>query len=144
MPRNTHAHTSSVPNEAEHRLKALAGERILVIDGATGTQLQACGFDEAAFRGERFVDHGCDLQGNLDILSLTQPDIVSSLHRAYFAAGADIVKTNTFSSTSIAQADYGLEGLTYELNVTGARLAREACDVFMADNPDRDVLQQGP
>lgn len=143
MPHDAKTNKSALPNETEARLKALAVERILVIDGATGTQLQAYDFDEAAFRGERFVDHGCDLQGNLDILSLTQPDTVSQLHRDYFEAGADIVKTNTFSSTSIAQADYGLEALAYELNVTGARLARQACDAFRTDFPERSVFVAG-
>ncbi len=140
---DTKANTSIFSNDAEDRLKALAAERILVIDGATGTQLQAYDFDEASLRGERFIDHDRDPQGNLDLLSLTQPDAVSALHRAYFAAGADIVKTNTFSSTSVAQADYGLEGLAYELNVTGARLAREVCDAFMVVFPERSVFVAG-
>jgi 5-methyltetrahydrofolate--homocysteine methyltransferase len=109
-------------------LLAAARERILVMDGAMGTEIQALKLSEADFRGERFRDHGHDLRGNNDLLILTQPDAVRAIHLAYFEAGADIVETNTFSSTSIAQADYGLEHAVHDLNVEGARLAREAAD----------------
>ena len=90
-------------------LQRIASERILVIDGAMGTQIQNLKLDEAAFRGERFKDWPTDLRGNNDLLTLTQPDAIRAIHEAYLDAGADIVETNTFSSTSIAQADYGME-----------------------------------
>jgi 5-methyltetrahydrofolate--homocysteine methyltransferase len=113
------------PNAAA-TLRAAAAERILVLDGAMGTEIQGLKLDEAAFRGTRFADWPHDLKGNNDLLILTQPDAVRAIHLRYFEAGADIVETNTFSSTSIAQADYGMEALAYELNAEGARLAREA------------------
>src|SRR3954468_22743814 len=107
-------------------LRKAASERILVLDGAMGTEIQALKLSEADFRGERFAAHGHDLKGNNDLLILTQPDAIRETHLHYFRAGADIVETNTFSGTSIAQADYGLEAIVYELNREGARLAREA------------------
>src|SRR5262249_2173939 len=107
-------------------LLALASERILVLDGAMGTMIQALQFAEAAFRGERFKDFHRDLRGNNDLLILTQPEAIEAIHADYLRAGADIVATNTFSSTSIAQADYDLSKLAYELNFEGAKLARNA------------------
>ena len=107
-------------------LEAAAAERILVLDGAMGTEIQDLKLSEEDFRGERFQDWPRDLKGNNDLLILTQPDAIRDIHLAYFRAGADIVETNTFSGTSIAQADYGLEAIVYELNREGARLAREA------------------
>jgi 5-methyltetrahydrofolate--homocysteine methyltransferase len=109
-----------------HQIRALAEERILVLDGAWGVLLQNRGLNEADFRGERFADHPRDLLNDPDLLNLTRPDIVRSVHDAYFAAGADIATTNTFTATSIGQADYGLEDAVYDLNVAGARIAREA------------------
>src|SRR6266705_382595 len=109
-------------------LLALARERILVLDGAMGTMIQNLQFDEAAFRGERFKNFQRDVRGNNDLLILTQPKAIEDIHAAYLRAGADIVATNTFSSTSIAQADYDLAGLAYELNRDGARLARAAAE----------------
>jgi 5-methyltetrahydrofolate--homocysteine methyltransferase len=109
-------------------LRRLLDERIVVLDGAMGTMIQRHRLDEAAFRGTRFRDYGRDLKGNNDLLTLTQPAIVESIHREYFEAGADIVETNTFSSTTIAQADYGLQALVPELNSRAARLARAAAD----------------
>ncbi|MGE3245419.1 MAG: methionine synthase [Beijerinckiaceae bacterium] len=109
-------------------IEATARERVLVIDGAMGTMIQDRKFTEADFRGERLKDHPHDQRGNNDILILTQPDAVRALHYHYFSAGADICCTNTFSSTRIAQADYGCEHLVAELNREGARLAREAAD----------------
>ena len=106
-------------------------ERILVLDGAMGTMIQRYPLTEADFRGEAFVDHLCDLKGNNDLLSITRPDIIRQIHLQYFEAGADIAETNTFSSTSIAQADYRLEHMAYELNVASARLAREAADAYL-------------
>jgi len=107
-------------------LLAAARERILVLDGAMGTMIQGLQFDEAAFRGERFKDFHRDLRGNNDLLILTQPQAIEDIHADYLRAGADIVATNTFSSTSIAQADYDLAGIVYEMNREGARLARNA------------------
>src|SRR4051812_10826121 len=112
--------------EIAQTLRDAARERILVLDGAMGTEIQALKLTEADFRGERFRAHGHDLKGNNDLLILTQPDAVRDIHLSYFRAGADIVETNTFSGTSIAQADYGLEAIVYDLNREGARLAREA------------------
>ena len=108
-------------------LKQAAAERILVLDGAMGTQIQGLGFQETHFRGDRFMACDCQLQGNNDLLILTQPDAIEAIHYAYAMAGADIIETNTFSSTSIAQADYGREAEVYELNRDGARLAKRAC-----------------
>ncbi len=110
-----------------------AEKRILVLDGAMGTMIQRLKLSEADFRGERFKDWPRDLKGNNDLLILTQPDAVEAIHRQYFEAGADIVETNTFSSTSIAQADYGMEALAYELNYEGARVARRAADAVAAE-----------
>ena len=109
--------------------------RIVVLDGAMGTAIQARGLDEAAFRGERFRDHTLPLRGDYDILSLSQPDVVTAVHDAYFAAGADIAETNTFAATRIAQADYGTAALARELNEAGARLARGAADAWTAREP---------
>ncbi len=114
-------------------ISRLAEERILVLDGAWGVLLQNRGLNEADFRGTRFADHPRDLLNNPDLLNLTRPDIVRSVHEAYFAAGADITTTNTFTATGVGQADYGLEDAVYELNVEGARIAREAA------GPDRFV-----
>lgn len=112
--------------EIERALRQSASERILVLDGAMGTQIQNLKLSEAEFRGERFKGWNHDLKGNNDLLVLTQPEAIRDIHLAYFQAGADIVETNTFSSTQIAQADYGMEALAYELNVVSAKLAREA------------------
>jgi len=110
------------------RLQVLAKERILVLDGAMGTQIQGLGFQEEHFRGHRFVSCDCSLKGNNDLLSLTQPKEIEEIHYRYALAGADILETNTFSSTSIAQADYGMEAMVYELNRDWARLARRAAE----------------
>ncbi|RDI99737.1 5-methyltetrahydrofolate--homocysteine methyltransferase [Dyella solisilvae] len=123
-------------------------ERILILDGGMGTMLQRHQLDETAFRGERFVDGhdsahahdhpgGCDLKGNNDLLTLTNPEVIRGVHEAYLEAGADLVETNTFNSTRISQADYHLEHLAYELNLEGARLARAACDTWEAKTPDQ-------
>ncbi|WGF87144.1 homocysteine S-methyltransferase family protein [Marinivivus vitaminiproducens] len=118
-------------------LHDLARRRILVLDGAMGTMIQGYGFDEAAYRGERFRDHPSDLKGNNDLLTLTQPDAIFAIHTAYLDAGADIVETNTFNSTTLSQADYGLEALAYELNLEGAKLARAAADTKTRATPER-------
>ena len=118
-------------------LTRAARERILVLDGAMGTMIQDLRLDEQGFRGARFRDHGRDLKGNNDILNLSQPDAVRDIHLAYFLAGADLVETNTFSSTVIAQADYGLEAAVDDLNFEGARLARQAADMAEAKDGRR-------
>jgi 5-methyltetrahydrofolate--homocysteine methyltransferase len=110
-------------------LRQAAAERILVLDGAMGTQIQDLKLSEADFRAERFKDWSHDLKGNNDLIALTQPEALRDIHLAYFRAGADIVETNTFSGTSIAQADYGMEGLVHELNLAAAKLAREAAAI---------------
>lgn len=136
-------------------LEAALAERILILDGGMGTMLQDHRLDEAGFRGQRFEhghdnapahrhdghahEHpgGCDLKGNNDLLTLTQPAIIRGVHEAYLEADADLVETNTFNSTRISQADYHLEHLAHELNLEGARLARAACDTFTALTPDK-------
>jgi len=118
-------------------LKRQLRERIVLLDGAMGTMIQAHHLDEAAFRGERFRDWPRDLKGNNDLLNLTQPRIIRAIHRQYLEAGADIIEANTFNSTAISLADYGLEELAYELNVAGGRLARAEADAVMAAHPGR-------
>ncbi|BDA85674.1 methionine synthase [Aureimonas sp. SA4125] len=113
--------------DARTALVKAASERILILDGAMGTQIQGLGYEESHFRGDRFEGCACHLQGNNDLLILTQPKAIEEIHYAYAIAGADIIETNTFSSTSIAQADYGMEDQVYELNRDGARLVRRAC-----------------
>lgn len=120
-------------------LKDALTQRILVLDGAAGTYIQNFELDEAGYRGERFADWSCDIKGNNDILNLSRPDIVRQMHDAYFAAGADVVETNTFSATTIAQGDYEMEALALELNETGARIAREAADAAASDGRPRFV-----
>ena len=118
------------------RLERLLGERILVLDGAYGTAIQSRDLTDEDYRGERFRDHPREVKGDPDLLNLTRPDVVEEIHRGYLAAGADIVTTNTFTATAIAQADYGLEPVVVELNREGARIARRAADAF---GPDRFV-----
>lgn len=110
-------------------------KRILVIDGAMGTMIQRHKLTEADYRGERFKDWHTDVKGNNDLLCITQPEIIKGIHKQYLAAGADIIETNTFSSTVIAMADYDMQSLAYELNVAAATCAREAIKEFMAENP---------
>ena len=117
--------------------------RILVLDGAMGTMIQRHKFSEEDYRGERFKDYSQPLQGNNDLLSITQPNAILDIHRKYFEVGADIAETNTFSSTSIAMADYAMEDLVYELNFTSAKLARQAADEFTAKNPDKPRFVAG-
>ncbi len=117
-------------------IKALLEKKILIIDGAMGTMIQTHELDEDSFRGERFADHAMPLRGNNDLLTLSQPDIIATIHRKFLQAGADLVETNTFNSTSISQADYGMEPLVYELNFAAAQLARQQVDHF--NQLDRD------
>ena len=118
-------------------IRQLAKERILVIDGAMGSLIQQYKLTEKDFRGERFMDCHRDIQGNNDILSITRPDVIEAIHRAYLEAGADIIETNTFSGTSIAQADYELESAVYDINFESAKVARKVADEFTAANPSK-------
>ena len=122
-------------------LPALLRQRLVILDGAMGTMIQQLKLTEAQFRGERFADFGRDVKGNNELLSLTRPDVIQAVHEKYLAAGADIVETNTFGATSIAQADYGMQGLAREMNVASARLARAACDQY--STPDRPRFVAG-
>ncbi len=128
---------SLVRPDATEALTRLLTERVLVIDGAMGTMIQGHSLDETGYRGERFADWDSDVRGNSDLLSLTQPDIIRSIHLEYLESGADVVATNTFSAQRISQADYGMEDLAYELNYESARLAREAADEVTARDPGR-------
>src|SRR5471030_2232004 len=136
MQPRSHENTKSI-------LDALLAKRILVLDGAMGTMVQRHQLTEADFRGRRFKDHPKDLRGNNDVLVLTRPDVIAEIHRQYLEAGADIIETNTFSGTAIAQGDYALEPLVYELNLEGAKLARAACDAFTAMDPSRPRFAAG-
>ena len=107
-------------------IKSALESRILIIDGAMGTMIQRYKLEEEDYRGERFKDWASDVKGNNDLLSLTRPDIIQAIHTEYLDAGADILETNTFSSTAIAQADYNMQSLAYELNVASAQVARKA------------------
>lgn len=118
-------------------IRAALEKRILVIDGAMGTMIQQHKLQEEDYRGELFKDWHCDVKGNNDLLSLTQPQIIKGIHRQYLESGADIIETNTFSSTSIAQADYDMQSLAYELNVASVKCAREAIEEFYAADDSR-------
>src|SRR5690606_5257369 len=124
-------------------LRQLLNQRILILDGAMGTMIQREKLTEADFRGERFSEHPSDLTGNNDLLTLTRPDVISNIHLAYLEAGADIIETNTFNSTSVSQSDYGLQALVRELNHEGARLARACCDQVTARDPSRPRFVAG-
>ena len=118
-------------------LKQALQDRILILDGAMGTMIQTYQLQESDYRGDRFRDYHRDVKGNNDLLLLTRPDVISAIHTQYLEAGADILETNTFNSTRVSQADYGMEELVYELNVEGARLARAAADAMTAKTPER-------
>ncbi|GAB6846857.1 homocysteine S-methyltransferase family protein [Paraburkholderia sp. A1RI_3L] len=120
-------------------LPALLASRILILDGAMGTMIQRYKLDEAAYRGERFKDYPRDIKGNNELLSITQPAIISEIHEQYLAAGADIIETNTFGATKVAQADYGMEDLAAEMNLASAKLARAACDKYSTPDKPRFV-----
>ena len=125
------------------RLEQALQERILIIDGAMGTMIQAEKLEEADYRGERFADHGSDVKGNNELLSLVRPDIIAKIHRAYLDAGADIIETNTFGSTIVAQSDYNLSDFAYEQNVTSARIARQVADEVTAETPEQPRFVAG-
>ena len=126
-----------------HTLQELLTQRILVLDGAMGTMIQAYALDEDGFRGTRFADHSHELKGNSDLLSLTQPDIVRAIHRTYLEAGADIIETNTFTANAPSQADYGTEAFVYEMNRAAAQLARQAAGEITRQNPDQPRFVAG-
>ncbi|HEX5599945.1 MAG TPA: homocysteine S-methyltransferase family protein, partial [Hyphomicrobiaceae bacterium] len=133
-------------NNRQERIAALhaqAAQRILIIDGAMGTMIQRHKLGEADYRGNRFANHHKDVKGNNDLLVLTQPQIIADIHEQYLAAGADIIETNTFNAQRISQADYGMEELSYELNVAAARIAREAADKWTEKTPDRPRFVAG-
>ncbi len=121
-------------NTTFEKISEILKKRILVLDGAMGTMIQRCKLTEKDFRGNNFKDHPCDLKGNNDLLSITQPEIIKNIHRAYLEAGADIIETNTFSGTSIAQADYKTENYVYEINYQSAKIAKEAAKEFAEKN----------
>jgi 5-methyltetrahydrofolate--homocysteine methyltransferase len=125
------------------QLDALLRERILILDGALGTMIQDYRLSEADYRGERFAAHPQDLRGNNDLLVLTQPGVIRGIHLEYLTAGADVIETNTFNSTAVAQADYGLQHLVHELNFEAAKLARAAADEFTAKDPSRPRFVAG-
>jgi 5-methyltetrahydrofolate--homocysteine methyltransferase len=120
-------------------LPEILTQRIVVLDGAMGTMIQRYKLSEADFRGARFADHAHDLKGNNDLLQLTRPDVISEIHKGYLAAGADIIETNTFGATTVAQDDYGLGHIARELNVVAAQLAKAACDEYSTPDKPRFV-----
>ena len=130
-------------NDRVNELKSLLGERILILDGAMGTMIQTYRLEEAGYRGARFARHTHDVKGDNDLLTLTQPQIIREIHAQYLEAGADIIETNTFNSTSIAQADYALEHVVYDLNLEGARLARAVADEYEAKDSRRPRFVAG-
>jgi len=132
-------------SSAERRktLEALLSERILVLDGAMGTMIQMRSLEDADYRGHRFADHAADLKGNNDLLNLTQPQMVADIHRMFLEAGADILSTNTFNATTIAQADYGTEAVVAEINEEGARIARAVADAVTLSTPERPRFVAG-
>src|SRR5687768_13626934 len=130
-------------SKTHNTLAAALARRILVLDGAMGTMIQRHRLDETNFRGERFKTHPRDLKGDNDLLVLVRPDVIAGIHDAYLEAGSDIIETNTFNSNRIAQSDYGLEPIVYELNVEGARLAVAAATAWTARTPERPRFVAG-
>lgn len=131
---------SEVPSlrpDATAVLTEVLQQRILILDGAMGTMIQRHTFSEQEYRGARFADWPSDVRGNNDLLTLTQPEAISGIHRAYLDAGADLIETNTFNAQQISLADYGMQDLAYELNFYSARLARAECDAVTAANPSK-------
>src|ERR1041385_4714441 len=127
---------------AAETLQQLLRTRIVILDGPMGTMIQTFKLDESGYRGQ-FRDHPSELRGNNDLLNLTQPDIIRSIHRQYLEAGADIIETNTFNSNAISMADYKMEPMVYALTLAGARLARQAADESMAADPSRPRFVAG-
>src|SRR5262245_30730513 len=120
-----------------HSIYSHLQKRILIIDGAMGTMVQRYKLDEKAYRGKQFCRHGCDLKGNNDLLSMTQPQVIEEIHRQYLDAGADIIETNTFSANAISMADYKLESEVYAMNVESAKLAKKAADEYTKKTPNK-------
>ncbi len=127
----------------KYNIREILKERILILDGAMGTMLQAYKFTEEDFRGEQFKDWKLSVKGNNDMLSITQPEAIKEVHRKYFAAGADIVETNTFSGTTIAMADYEMEDCVYQLNYESAKIAKEVAEEFTKENPEKPRFVAG-
>lgn len=135
---------NKVSKSASYKLlEQQIAKRILILDGAMGTMIQAYKFEEQDYRGERFADWHCDVKGNNDMLVLTQPDIIKAIHSEYLDAGADILETNTFNATTIAMADYDMESYSAEINLVAAQIAREAADEYTAKNPDKPRFVAG-
>jgi len=130
-------------SERFEKLLATSRERLLVLDGSWGVMIQRKGLDEADYRGDRFTEHNGQLKGNNDLLCITRPDIIAGLHDEYYAAGADISETNTFSATAIAQADYEMQDAVYDINLGGARIAREVADRWTAKEPHKPRFVAG-
>ena len=122
------------------QLKEILDRRVMILDGAMGTMIQAHKLDEKAFRGAQFAAHSRDLKGCNDVLCITQSDLITAIHAQYFEAGADIVETNTFNSTSISMADYKLEPYAYELNVAGAKAAKKAVEICQGEGSVPNLL----
>jgi 5-methyltetrahydrofolate--homocysteine methyltransferase len=128
------------PYTRAQNLPAILAQRIAILDGAMGTMIQRFKLTEAQYRGERFKDFPKDVKGNNELLSLTRPDVIADIHEKYLAAGADMIETNTFGATTIAQADYGMESLAREMNLASAKIARAACDKFSTPDKPRFVV----
>lgn len=131
--------TAPLPYTRAANLPALLRQRILILDGAMGTMIQRYKLTEAQYRGERFAGHPVDVKGNNELLLLTAPEVIREIHEQYLAAGADLIETNTFGATTVAQEDYKMAELAYEMNVVAARLAREACDKYSTPDKPRFV-----
>src|SRR6266481_3606559 len=132
---NAEQHRIQKPGCRSQELQSLLRQRIVILDGAMGTMVQQHQLDEAAYRGQRFKSWPQDLKGLHDLLCLTQPQVIESIHRQYLDAGADLIETNTFNAQALSLADYGLESLAYEINVAAAQCARQAVDAVMAAKP---------
>jgi len=139
------SHPCSKEEASDNRstLKRLLNDRIVLLDGAIGTMIQALNLEEQDFRGDILKNHTCDVKGNYDILNITKPGVIRDIHRAYLTSGADIIQTNTFNSTTISQADYFTEDLVYELNLEGAKLASQVIEDEKKHQPDRAMFVAG-
>ncbi len=133
------SHFAPRPYTRAQQLPEILKQRIVILDGAMGTMIQRYKLSESDYRGTRFAEHGTDVKGNNELLTLTRPDIISEIHEQYLAAGADIIETNTFGATSIAQDDYHLPELAYEMNLVSAQLAKKACDKYATPEKPRFV-----
>ena len=134
---------ASTDTSLESKLRSILDRRIMILDGAMGTMIQQYNLTESDFRGDQFKDHGCQMQGNNDILSLTSPSVIEAIHRQFLEAGSDIIETNTFNSQPISQADYQVQDLSYDINVKAAEIARKVADEFSDKTPDRPRFVAG-